>query len=64
MPKDDWEKTVAVCEGCETLCTAWVLPDGRVVPISSPLDCDCDEPILRALAAETVFSTRESADPR
>lgn len=49
------EKRVAVCVGCEAICTVWKTPDGEVSPISNTFGCDCDEPILRVLDAETLL---------
>jgi hypothetical protein len=49
MARNEREKTVAVCEVCGAVCAAWVLPDGAVVPVSATVDCECEEPTLRAL---------------
>lgn len=54
MTADDREKPVAICEGCETVCAVWVTSDGDVMPVSSTSNCECSEPALRVLDAETV----------
>lgn len=50
-------KSIAVCDGCETVCLVWAYPDGELRPLSPNNACSCDGSEIRTLGDE-IFSER------